>query len=145
MFSPLLIQFKLNCHAPHFYKTLDPIWSFFRRAEPGYQTFGEVPPPPPPPWISDLEIGIMGIFQQLKLVRPDRATGRDKAPACVLNETANQIVLLITHLFQQIYSTSKLSSDWYKVLATLIFKKGDKSHPGKYQLILITYILCKPS
>ncbi len=31
---------------PHFYKTLDPIGSnFLLHAEPGYQTFGEVPSP----------------------------------------------------------------------------------------------------
>ena len=55
-----------------------------------------------------LDIGTNGIIKQLKNLNKNKGTGPDELPARVLNETAEQIAPIITHIFQQSYNTRKL-------------------------------------
>ena len=75
-------------------------------------------------------------------VNENKATGPEELPARVLKETAEQIAPIITHIFQQSYSTSKLPNDWLQALVTPIHKKNFKSDPDNYRSISLTCIPC---
>ena len=54
----------------------------------------------------------------------------------LIKETAEQIAPIITHIFQQSYSTSKLPDDW--LLVSPIHTKKIKSDPANYRPISLT-------
>ena len=90
-----------------------------------------------------LDTGTNGIIKRLKNLNQNKATGPDELPARVLEETAEQIAPIMTHIFQQLYNSGKLPNDSLQALVTPIYKKNLKSDPANYRPISLTCILCK--
>ena len=81
------------------------------------------------PPLSEISITEHGVFTLLSQIDPHKACGPDNIPAKVLQELAQGLTPMITHLFKQSLDTSELSSEWKTAYATPIFKKGKRSDP----------------
>ena len=84
-----------------------------------------------------------GIEKLLSQLKPNKASGPDELPACVLKETSPQISAVVTVIFQQSYEQGILPSEWSNANISAIYKKGDKSTPSNYRPVSLTCILCK--
>ena len=64
-------------------------------------------------------------------------------PAQVLQELAQELTPMITHLFKVSLDTSELPPEWKTAYATPLFKKDERSDPSNYWPISLISILCK--
>ena len=79
----------------------------------------------------------------LKYIDPHKACGPDNIPARVLQELAQDLTPMITHLFKQSLDICELPPEWKTAYVTPIFKKDKRSDPSNYRPVSLTSILCK--
>ena len=90
-----------------------------------------------------LEIGRGKLLKILKNLKPDKAAGIDKMSPRIIREVADEIVDVITEIFNESVQTAAVPLDWLRAIITVIFKKGKKSMAGNYRPVSLTCILCK--
>ena len=76
-------------------------------------------------------------------IDPHKACGPDNIPALVLQELAQKLTPMITHLFKQSLDSSELPLEWKSAYVTPLFKKDKRSNPSNYRPVSLTCILCK--
>ena len=60
-----------------------------------------------------------------------------------MEELAQELTPMITHLFKQSLDTSELPLEWKTAYVTPIFKKDRRSDPSNYRPVSLTSIVCK--
>ena len=84
-----------------------------------------------------------GIQKLLESRRPDKASGPDQIPACVLNESAFKFALILTSLFKPSFDQGALPSTWRVANITAIFKRGHPVVPKNYRPVSLTSLIAK--
>ena len=97
----------------------------------------------PYPSISSIEITQQGVINLLANCDSNKSPGPDKISPLFLKNTANEIALMLTDLFQQSLTQGTLPSAWKHAYVSPIFKKGNKSDPKNYRPISLTSLICK--
>ena len=95
------------------------------------------------PSLPEISITEHGVFTLLSQIDPHKACGPDNIPARVLQELAQDLTPMITHLFKQSLDISELPPEWKTAYVTLIFKKDKRSDPSNYWPVSLNSILCK--
>ena len=97
----------------------------------------------PYPSISGIEITLQGVINLLANCDSNKSPGPGKISPLFLKNTANEIALMLTHLFHQSLTLGTLSSTWNHAYVSPIFKRGNKSDPKNYRPVSLTSLICK--
>src|SRR5260221_4024738 len=95
------------------------------------------------PSMPDIVVTEPGVLKLLRNLNPRKAKGPDELAPGVLLETAQEITPIITFLFNQSITASKLPSDWKDANISPVFKKGRKDVAENYRPVSLTSIVCK--
>ena len=82
------------------------------------------------------------VLQKLKCLKINKSPGPDCHHPHVLKEVA-EVADPLTSVLNKILSTGNLSQLWKDVNVTPIFKRGEKSSPGKYRPVNLISVICK--
>ena len=93
--------------------------------------------------ISDLEITIQMVLEELKGLNQYKSCGPDELHPRLLIELAELIALPVTLLFNITMKHGTLPDDWRRAFVSPIYKKGSRHLPENYRPISLTAILCK--
>ena len=80
---------------------------------------------------------------ELKLLKANKAPGPDKIYARILKELGNEIVPILTKLFNKSLNEGIVPDAWKTANVIPIYKKGDKSDPLNYRPVSLTSSPCK--
>ena len=58
-----------------------------------------------------------------------------------LTELADVVVKPLSMIFEKLWQSGEVPSDWKKSNMTPIFKKGKKDDPGNYQPVSLSFVL----
>ncbi len=83
------------------------------------------------------------VIKKLKKLKPSKSPGPDCIHPRVLQETAAELSLPLSIIFNNSLSKGAVPSKWKEALITAIFKKGNKSLPGNYRPVSLTAVACK--
>ena len=72
------------------------------------------------PSIANIEITLQGVISLLENCDSNKFPGPDRINPLFLKNTANEIALMLTHLFQQSLTQGTLSSAWKNVYVSPI-------------------------
>ena len=97
----------------------------------------------PYPSMPHFEITTQGVYNILNEGNSNKSPGPDKLHPYALRATAAEISPMLTHIFQQSLSYSRLPTQWKHAYVTPVYKKGDKSDPKNYHPISLTSVICK--
>src|SRR6185312_14441042 len=84
-------------------------------------------------YMPDISFTIDGIDKLLSHIKTSKAAGPDGIPARVLKQVAGELSPYLCILFQQIFNTGCIPSDWKEALVVPIFKNGNKHVPENYR------------
>ena len=91
----------------------------------------------------EIQISVKGIEKLLKSLNPHKAAGPDQFKLVVLQTLLHaEFAPILQVIFQKSLDSGKLPYIWKEVNISPIFKKGEKSDPGKLSPD-ITCVLCK--
>ena len=76
--------------------------------------------------LPEISITEHGVFTLLSQIDPHKACGLDNIPARVLQELAQDLTPMITHLFKQSLDIRELPPEWKTAYVIPIFKKDKK-------------------
>jgi len=93
--------------------------------------------------IDPLTIRDDGVQKLLTRLKPNKASGPDAIPACILKELANEFAPALSAFFTQSLHTGTLPSDWTKAYISPVFKKNSRHLPENYHSVSLTSICCK--
>ena len=94
-------------------------------------------------YMPDICFTLEGINKLLKHVKTSKAAGPDGIPARVLKQVAEELSPYLLILFQQIFNTGHIPSDWKEALVVPIFKNENKHAPENYRPVSLTSLICK--
>ena len=89
----------------------------------------------PKPSISPLMITINGVTKQLTSLKTNKACGPDNIPSWFLKEYAQEILPVLTDIYQDSINTGIVPLKWRNANVCAVFKKGKKSDPVNYRPI----------
>ena len=95
------------------------------------------------PPLPEISITKHGVFTLLSQIDPHKACRPDNIPPRILQELAQELTPMITHLFKQSLDSSKLPPKWKFAYVTPLFMKDKRSDPSNYRPVSLTCILCK--
>ena len=93
--------------------------------------------------ISPLMITISGVTKQLTSLKTNKACGPDNIPSWFLKEYAQEILPVLTDIYQDSINTGIVPLKWRNANVCADFKKGKKSDPVNYRPISLTCIASK--
>ncbi|KAK3106293.1 hypothetical protein FSP39_017122 [Pinctada imbricata] len=85
--------------------------------------------------ISDVDISIDEIIDQIKILDPKKAVGPDEFSHPLLKNVCNEIATPLSIIFNKSLQLGKFPSQWKHAYVLPIFKKGEKSSPSNYRPI----------
>ncbi len=83
------------------------------------------------------------IIKKLKNLKTSKSPGPDCIHPRVLRETAVELSLPFSIIFNSSLRSGCVPAKWKEALITAIYKKGNKSLPGNYRPISLTAVACK--
>ena len=95
----------------------------------------------PYPEINDIEITNSGVLQVT--FRLPSTQGPDNIHSSFLKNTVNELLPMLTHLFQALLSTEMIPSVWKQAYITPVYKAGPRSEARNYRPILLTSLITK--
>jgi len=95
------------------------------------------------PQIPLLVIHDSGVFKLVKKLDPNKATGPDNIPCCLLLNLSTELTPIITALISQSLETGTVPKDWTGAVISPIYKKGDVHLATNYHPISLTCVVCK--
>ena len=92
--------------------------------------------------VLDDDISPLEVDNAIKLLKANKAAGIDEVPPGILKLVTDEWILLITFIFNEIFS-GHYPPQWAIAKVFTIFKKGDKLNPENYRGISIIVALAK--
>ncbi len=83
------------------------------------------------------------VTKKLKNLKVNKSPGPDSMHPRVLQETAEELSVPLTIIFNHSLRLGRVPTKWKEALITAIFKKGSKSLPGNYRPVSLTAMVCK--
>ena len=93
------------------------------------------------PDMPPIQIDPGGILHLLLDLKPNKAPGPDKIPACLLKELAYKLAPVLAVLYRATLEQSCLPTEWKNANIVPIFK-NDRSCPLNYRPVSLTSICC---
>ena len=90
------------------------------------------------PSLPEISITKHGVFTLLSQIDPHKVCWPNNIPAQVLQELAQELTPIITHLFKQSLDISELMPEWKSAYITTIFKKEMKELHVLFDLVVVT-------
>jgi len=95
------------------------------------------------PGLMSIDITEDMVIKKLQALNVDKSPGPDELHPRILKETAKEIVLVLTRIFQLSISTEKIPNDWRQAHVTPIHKKGPRFKPENYRPVSLTSVVGK--
>ena len=76
-------------------------------------------------------------------LKNNKAPGIDSVGSKMLIETADEISVFLTEVYNKSLKTGDVPEDWKLANVTPIFIKGKRSNSANYRPVSLTIILCK--
>ena len=105
-----------------------------------------LPPNPPTstcPEMSDITFSQYGVTEVLRHLKNSSSPGPDEISQRVLKETANEVSLPLTLLFNKSMQSGILPMDWKRANVVPIYKNGPKAQPVNYRPISLTSVVVR--
>jgi Reverse transcriptase (RNA-dependent DNA polymerase)/Endonuclease-reverse transcriptase len=83
------------------------------------------------------------VFQTIKTIKPDGATGPDGIPSKIVHKCAKVLAPSLSHLFSISMNCGELPKEWKLANVVPIFKTGRKDCTSNYRPISLTSVICK--
>ena len=93
--------------------------------------------------LQDIELKQAITYEELKTLKPNKATGVDKLDLGFLNKVADGISYPLTKIFTKSLYSGIVPTDWKLVNVCAIFKKGPKTLPANYRPVNLMSYVCK--
>ena len=100
-------------------------------------------PPSPYECMLDVTFSAEGVKNQLLKIKIDKASGPDLIPARILRNTASELAVVLSSVFQQSYDTGALAHAWRLADICAISKEGSKADPKNYRPVSLTSLTSK--
>jgi hypothetical protein len=92
--------------------------------------------------MSDIKINCKGVTKLLKNQNIHKTTGPDSIPSFILKSAADQLVLILTDIFQTTIDTGEVPQDWRDANIVPLFKKDERYLASNYSPVSLTSITC---
>ncbi|VDM04669.1 unnamed protein product [Schistocephalus solidus] len=83
------------------------------------------------------------VRKTLKQLQPTKSPGPDDISAKVLNELKDQLVSLLSKIFESLMEAGALTTEWVIANITPIYKGGERTSPISFRPVSLTSICCK--
>ena len=93
--------------------------------------------------LQKLNVDADKVKKLLQGLNPAKSCGPDECHPYILKKTADILSDPIYQLFTKSQQSGKLPKQWKEANVTCIFKKGDKSNPGNYRPVSLTFVVRK--
>jgi hypothetical protein len=93
--------------------------------------------------LGSIRIDVNQVQTELQKLDVTKAPGPDGIPTYLLKTCANEIAPLLTEIYNNSLSTSKLPTEWKRANITPVYKKGDKLDTNNYRPISLLPIVSK--
>ena len=90
------------------------------------------------PVLDSVTISPTIVYNKLCKLKPDKSPGPEGWPVLALKETAQELSLLLSILFNKSLQSSSVPDTWKQAFVTPIHKKGDRSKAENYRPISLT-------
>ena len=88
-------------------------------------------------------VTVPGVFKLLSKHNAKKSTGPDEFSPLVLKETASDISVVLTFIYNQSLSSGTVPADWRMANIFALHKKGPKDLAKNYRPISLTSVCCK--
>ena len=91
--------------------------------------------------MDEIVVNENGVKKCIDCLNEKKASGPDKFPIKVFKQCSNEIIPVLTSIFQQSLSTGEVPLDWKQANVVPIFKKGSRFKPENYRPVSLTVII----
>jgi hypothetical protein len=93
--------------------------------------------------MEDIKINSKGVHKHLKNLKPHNAIGPDSIPSFILKAAADQLLPILTELYQTSLNTAVVPQNWKDAHVVLLFKKDERHLASNYRPVSLISITCK--
>ena len=83
------------------------------------------------------------VFDQISKMKANKSCGPDGIPPGIYRLLTPQWILLITSLFNLVFSTATYPLSWSRAKLFMLFKRGSRSDPNNYRGISVIDSIAK--